>query len=1240
MVNAAIDSKQQNKQEVYTHEEAVSSSVKYFEGNELAANVFVSKYALRNEKNEIVEKTPEQMHRRIARELARIEAKKFKNPYTEEQIFSYLDKFGKIIPQGSPLYAIGNPYQVVSASNCFVVASPLDSYGGICKTDEELAQISKRRGGVGLDISNIRPAKVLTKNAARTSTGIIPFMSRFSNTIREVGQEGRRGAEMLSCSIHHTESVIPWDNAVDGEPYDIEINNEEYGSFKISSKFYNPKRLDFATAKYDRTKVTGANISLRLTDEFLNAVENDELYEQRWPVDPKDKVLSKKVRAKDIWDKIIYSAWRVAEPGLLFWDRIIDESPADCYSDFGFKTESTNPCVTANTWILTKNGPVQVSDLIGTEFVAIVDGQEFPSDGRGFWETGNKETFELTTSSGLKVECTDNHEIQIVTHDNRKRTLSWKPLRDIKIGDKIAIHDHGNYEWKSYGSYEEGYLLGSLTGDGCVCEDTAYLSFWGSNKAEMLSYVSDMLKKVCKVRSDVGSASEFGHTATKLDSIRLKAVALKEMANDYDLFGSKNIGSKIEKASSDFYTGFLRGWFDADGTVLVNAAKQRNCVRLCSVNLSNLYSAQRMLARMGIISKVYPNRREAGARLMPDGKGGQKEYNCQAAHELCISKSNIARFEARIGFADPAKSKKLAKLLSGYRTRGLYQENFYSEVVTVSKKEVQKVYDCHIPVAHRFDANGIVVHNCAELPLCPGDSCRLLVLNLIAFVRNAFTDKAYFDYVSFHEYTKIAQRLMDDIVDIEEECIDRIINKVNNDPEPAEIKAREINLWKQIKEMCLKGRRTGTGVTAVGDTLAALNIAYGTNEGIKTIANIYKTLKFGAYESSVEMAQEIGAFPVWDYNLEKNNPFLNRIADEEVELNDGRVLSGKSLFAKMKKHGRRNIALLTTAPVGSISILARNINSFGTSSGIEPQYSDKPYTRKRKVNPTDEGVRIDEVDKNGDSWQHYDIYPTFVTEWMKLTGNTNPDDSPWHNNCAEDINWEKRVILQAEAGKHVDHSISSTVNLPENVSVEEVAKIYTTAWKAGCKGITVYRDKCRTGVLVKKETGLSRNNAPKRPQVLECDIHHTKSRGEDFFVLVGLLGGQPYELFAGRNGCISHSKKGKLTKHKRGQYTLTAEDGSVVENVCDLLTDEQAVITRMISLSLRHGSDTPFVVDQLEKSPGDMTNFGKALARVLKKYIKDGTKVTGYTCLSCGSSNVIRQEGCASCKDCGSSKCS
>jgi ribonucleoside-diphosphate reductase alpha chain len=860
----------------YTYEEALKASSAYFNGDELAAKVFLDKYALRDNEQRLLEKTPTDMHRRISKEFARIEKNKFKTPLTEDEIFGYLDKFNKIVPQGSPMYGIGNIYQTVSLSNCYVVEPPLDSYGSILKTDEELAQISKRRGGNGTDIAHIRPAGAPTKNAARTSTGTIPFCSRFSNTIREVGQSGRRGALMLTQSIHHPESVIPWDDKVDGQPYDIEINGH-----KISSRFFNPAKLDFATMKYDTSKVTGANVSLRFTDEFLEAVEAGEKYQQRWPVDnKKNPKIEKMVDAREVWSKVVHSAWFCAEPGILFWDNILKESIPDCYAKFGFATKSTNPC--------------------------------------------------------------------------------------------------------------------------------------------------------------------------------------------------------------------------------------------------------------------------------------------------------------------------------------------------------------------------------GEIVLSANDSCRLLLLNLFGFVKNPFTKDAYFDYNEFYKCAQIAQRLMDDLIDLEEECINRILKKIESDPEPEEIRVREKELWTKILKACQDGRRTGTGITALGDTLAALNISYGSEVGIATTESFYKTLKFGAYKSSVDMAKELGAFPVWDHSLEKNNPFLNRIKDEFILINEpgqadcGIKILGSEIWSEMKKHGRRNIALLTTAPAGTVSIQTQ------TSSGIEPQFMVHPYIRRKKGNPGDKNFRSDFVDQNGDHWQEFKVYPPKVKMWMEITGNENIEESPWFNNTAGELDWKNRVRLQAAAQKHVDHSISSTLNLPHDVDVDKVDEIYRTAWKAGCKGVTIYRDGCRTGVLVKESTPkidpaqIQKTIAPTRPKVLDCDVHHIKVKGEEYFVLVGKLpnSGDPYEVFAGKNGMISKDvKKGLLTKESRGKYHASFDDGTELKDVVDLISDEEEAITRLLSTSLRHGADIHFVVHQLEKVKGDMSQFSKAVSRALKKYIKDGTEIKGENCPEC-SSGLIRSEGCAKCPACSWSRCS
>jgi ribonucleoside-diphosphate reductase alpha chain len=588
---------------IFNYDEAFQASKEYFNGDELAAKVFLDKYALRNTDGELEEKTPFDMHARIAKELARVEAKKYKNPMTFEEIFSYLDRFEKIVPQGSVMFGCGNYYQYSTLSNCYVITPPSDSYAGIMKADEELVQISKRRGGVGVDISNIRPAKSRTNNAARSSTGIEPFMCRFSNSIREVGQGGRRGALMVTISVHH------------------------------------PEIIDFARSKLDTTRVTGANISIRLTDEFLEAVQNDTDYEQRWPVESDSPKISRMVNAREVWKEIIHLAWLTAEPGLLFWDNIIRESPSDCYTDYNFATKGVNPC--------------------------------------------------------------------------------------------------------------------------------------------------------------------------------------------------------------------------------------------------------------------------------------------------------------------------------------------------------------------------------SELILSPNDSCRLLAINLFAYVTNPFIPEAYFDYEKFYEDSKIAQRFMDDIVDLELESIQRIIDKIKNDPEPEDVKNRELELWINILKACEDGRRTGTGITALGDVIAGLGLKYGTDESIETSIKIYKTLKLACYRSSVDMAKELGSFPVWDFDLEKDNPFLLRIKEEDEQL-----------YEDMKIYGRRNIAILTTAPTGSVSIETQ------TSSGIEPVFM-VAYTRRKKINPSEAGARIDFTDSNGDNWQEFEVYHPKVKTWMEITGETDWKKSPYFGATAEEIDWKQRVRLQAEVNRHVDHAISS-----------------------------------------------------------------------------------------------------------------------------------------------------------------------------------------------------------------------
>jgi len=819
----------------YTYKQALKASVAYFNGNELAAKVFVDKYALRDKNKNLLELTPHDMHTRIATALARIEKQKFgSNALTSDEILDYIDHFKYIVPQGGAMFGIGNP-NFVTLSSCYVIDPPLDSYGGIMWTDEQIVQISKRRGGCGTDISHLRPCGTITHNSSQSSTGPVCFAKRFSDSVREVGQNGRRGALMLTLSVHH------------------------------------PDVIKFAQCKHDKTQVTGTNISIRLSDEFLQAVTDDKTYEQRWPVDSAKPEISKEVNARQVWNALIQNAHADAEPGLLFWDRIISESPADCYAHLGFQTVSTNPC--------------------------------------------------------------------------------------------------------------------------------------------------------------------------------------------------------------------------------------------------------------------------------------------------------------------------------------------------------------------------------SELPLSVLDSCRLLLLNSLGFVEKEFTNKATFDWVKFYSYAKVAQRLMDDIVDLELESIERIIKKIKDDDEPDYIKNRELYMWRRVCTNCQVGRRTGTGLTALGDTLAALGIPYGSKKAIEFTERLYRTLKFGCYVSSIDMAEELGAFSVFDVKREKKCPFFQRFSKEGCKIGD-MVIHGKDVMKRMAQVGRRNIACLTGAPAGTVSIETQ------TTSGIEPLYFMSSIRRK-KGNPGDEGFRSDFVDDTGDHWMEFKVFHPQVQHWLDITGKTDLTKSPWHNNCAEDLDWTQRVKLQAAAQSHIDHGISSTINLPTSATVENVKKIYETAWKSGCKGITVYRKGCRDGVILETGVDNSKTNDTMsivRPRIIPCDVHHTTVKNQKYFVLVGLLNGKPYEVFAGKNGFIHPNIKTGTIVRKRKNFYIAKFDGTDDElSPITASTDEmEEVVTRLTSLSLRAGADMHLVVQQLEKvgEQQELHSFARGVARILKKYIPDGTP-EGEQCPECGVKNnsVIRQEGCVTCTACGWSKC-
>ena len=846
--------------QTYTFDEAFQASKEYFGGDELAARVWANKYALKDSFGNIFELTPSDMHRRIAKEIVRIE-NNYNNPLTEEEVFSLLDHFRYIVPAGSPMTGIGNNHQVASLSNCFVIGldGDADSYGAVMLMDEEQVQLMKRRGGVGHDLSQLRPKGTPVNNSALTSTGVVPFMERYSNSTREVAQDGRRGALMLSISIKHPDSEA------------------------------------FIDAKMQEGKITGANVSVKLDDDFMRAAVEGLDYQQQFPIDSQEPLITKKTNAKKLWEKIVHNAWKSAEPGVLFWDTIIRESIPDCYADLGFRTVSTNPC--------------------------------------------------------------------------------------------------------------------------------------------------------------------------------------------------------------------------------------------------------------------------------------------------------------------------------------------------------------------------------GEIPLCPYDSCRLLSVNLYSYVENPFTPEAKFNFELFKKHVRIAQRIMDDIVDMELEKIDQIIAKVKSDPQADDVKATELHLWEKIKRKSGMGRRTGVGITAEGDMIAAMGLRYGTQEATDFSVLVHKTLALAAYRSSVEMAKERGAFEIYDAEREKNNPFINRIREAEPELYD-----------EMMKYGRRNIACLTIAPTGTTSLMTQ------TTSGIEPVFMPV-YKRRRKVNPGDPDVHVDFVDESGDSFEEFIVFHHKFLTWMQVNGYDTEKrysqeeldelvaKSPYYKATANDVDWLMKVRMQGAIQKWVDHSISVTINLPNSVDEQLVNKLYVEAWRSGCKGCTVYRDGSRSGVMIaveKKDKKKEKDDhehicqPPRvtevRPKELECDVVRFQNNKEKWVAFVGLLDGYPYEIFTGLQDDeegISLPKtitKGKIIKKldeagkKRYDFQFENRRGykTTVEGLSEKFNPEYWNYAKLISGVLRYRMPIANViklVGSLQMDSKSINTWKIGVERALKKYIADGTEAKGQKCPVCGQETLVYQEGCLICKNCGSSRC-
>lgn len=1130
----------------YTYDEVRSATVEYFKGDELASDCFAGKYALQDLKGTFHELTPPDMHRRLAKELARAESK-YENPMSEDEIYNLLSSWD-VVAQGGPMSAIGNPFQVQSLSNCFVIKSPYDSYGGIMRTDEEEVQIAKRRGGVGFDISTIRPKGLPAANAARTTDGIGVFMERYSNTCREVAQGGRRGALMLTISVHH------------------------------------PEVLTFANIKRNNDLVTGANVSIRMTDEFMNAVKNNEKYMQRFPVE-KDAVhvVERLVDARSVWNDIVKAMRDCSEPGMLFWDTILVNSPADAYEQF--RTVSTNPCVVGETLIAVADGrnAVSIQQLV-------LEGKDIPVYSTNI-ETGQVEikwgrnprltksqveVWKLILDDGSYVIATPDHRIMM-------RDCSYVELRNLKPGNSI-------FPFSSFNS--NGYRQ--------VCNTGVKMSGGARRNRRQYRLISEFLNGPVDPKLFAIHHADFNSTNDAIDNLVVMTHEDHHHLHFRLMMGELN---PYHRMNSEWKANFARH----------------------SGQLNGRYSGH------------------TNDQLLSEGRK-LFEAHGQITHKMWITHAkkfgfpqvlnNKFRFGTWQNFANQVANNHKVVSIEKFGDRDVFNltvdDNHNYHVVTSNEDDKFVV------------SSGVCVKNCGEITLSEFDSCRLMLVNLCKFVVDPFTAHARFDYERFGSVVHSAQRLIDDLIDLELEAIDRIIGKIKSDPEPDEVKHVEFELWSKIREVASNGRRTGLGITSLGDTFAYLNTAYGSDESIQLTSKIYRSLALNSYRSSVRMAKERGAFPSYSHDVEKDHPFIKRIMAEDHEL-----------AKDYARYGRRNIANTTTPPAGTTSLLTQ------TTSGCEPVLFVKSK-RKRKITEADKQARVDEIDAKGDRWQVYDTFHHGVSKWMEVTGETDVTKSPYNGSTVEEIDCIKKVDIQAAAQRWICHSISNTTNLAKDVSVETVGKLCWHAWETKCKGVTIYRVGSR-GAVISKDTdphgisdAIAETHAPKRPKELRCDMHRVSVQGVSYLVLVGLFNDAPYEIFAGLAEHVEVPKKvkaGVLLKNGKkdgvATYNLRIpfadDDEMIVKDVVSMFDNpEHGALTRMISLSMRHGVPVQYLVEQLKKDKhSDLQSFSGVVARVLKSYIKDGTTATTAekACPDCGSATLVYQAGCVGCASCTWSKC-
>lgn len=1341
-----VQEKTKKRLKKYSRDEVLKSALEYFEGDALAADVWINKYALKDSIGNLYEKSPIEMHQRIARELYRIESK-YKNPaFTEEQAFELLDGFKYIIPQGSPMAGIGNSLQYLSLSNCFVIGTDgeSDSYGSIMKIDQEQVQLMKRRGGVGHDLSKIRPNGSSVENSALTSTGVVPFMERYSNSTREVAQDGRRGALMLSLDIEH------------------------------------PDAESFIDAKIDGTKVTGANISVRLSDSFMKSLSSkNNKFVQQFPVGSENPMTKKEINSKELWNKIVHNAWKSAEPGILFWDTIIKESLPDRYSDLGYKTISTNPCLTGDTKVYVADGRGSVP--IKTLAEEGRDVEVFCYDDKGKLAirtmrnpriTGfSEKIYKLTLDDGSIIKATGNHKFRL-------KNGNYKTLNELKYGDSLDILVRYNatfeeifkssnsksseYTWvvssKNRNKSEHRIIAKHFHGEvpkGHVVHHKDYNSL--NNAPENLEIMSKEAHDHLHSKDMIGDKNPMRRAKTewtreKWDSYRenmsnstsgnkngrYRDDITNEEYKKHALELTKTLGTRFSKGDWEKYSiendlpktiskfrkrelfggivglaewaalelkiidesfigvdsRMIRSYFSlvkqgydvqienrkilinkkcevCDDEFIIDDYRNRE-ISICknskcrskhiSNNNSKMWSSEVRNKIKASKKEFYKNKREATSleqlRVFSEMKFRMKTDPMKKEWEAQCKKEGVSadlRPAASNNHGSWKNFKELAK-------------DYNHKVVSIEFIGYENVYNGTVDDHHNFFVGGFenktksgrmkefYLNNlqCGEIALCADDSCRLLALNLYSYVKNPFTKEAYFDFDLFKTHSKIATRMMDDIVDIECEMIDRIISKIDRDPESEETKRIERNLWIRIKKKCEEGRRTGMGITGEGDMLAALGLTYGTKKATKTAAEIHKQYMLNVYSESCNLAKERGSFKIWDPIREEGSPILERIKAEDPKL-----------YSDLMKYGRRNIALMTIAPTGSVSILTK------TTSGIECAFLIS-YKRRRKINPGDKGAKVSFVDSVGDSWEEYNVFHHHFKTWMKVNNIDESEvvnysdaqlsklieSSPYHQATSNDVDWLEKVRMQGAIQKWIDHSISVTVNLPKDTTEETVSNVYKEAWKSGCKGCTVYRDGSRSGVLVSKEEKKQEaifqdTHAPKRGKSLECVVTQFNNNKERWIGFLGLVDGRPYEIFTGllenfpvpsyvNSGHIvkEKNKKGKNVYH----FVYTDKTGTEIKmpNLNYAFSEEFYDMAKTFSAILRHGMPLPYVIGLIEglNLDGDLINTWKSgVKRMIKKFIKDGSQLDGKVCPNCGVEALEYREGCVTCRECGHGKC-